>query len=315
MSQAKKAKYFQSLHKKGAPILLYNAWDSGSAVTIQGARAKAIATSSWSVADAQGYEDGEQIPRELVEQIVARISATVDVPVTVDFEGGYSDDNKKLALNVSRLMDLGVIGINFEDQIVARGGLYSAKRQAGRIAVIRQVADQKALPFFINARTDVFLQGRVSRRSMREAVERSATYAAAGASGFFILGLADIASIAQIAKEVQLPVNVEMSDGMPSISRLIKAGVSRISHGLVPYIKAMTALETDAVKLFSRCMPSALEVSPELGICTHKRSEREASIEAAGIRQDPRRNTRKHLGLAAPVDIFDVHHGRICSFA
>jgi 2-methylisocitrate lyase-like PEP mutase family enzyme len=244
MNQEKKAKYFASLHKKGAPILLYNAWDSGSAVTIQGAGAKAIATSSWSVADAQGYEDGEQIPRELVEQIVARISATVDVPVTVDFEGGYSDDNKKLALNVSCLMDLGVIGINFESQIVARGGLYSAKRQAGRIAVIRQVADQKALPFFINARTDVFLQGRVSRRSMREA--------AAGASGFFIPGLADIASIAQIAKEVQLPVNVEISDGMPSISRLIKAGVSRISYGLVPYIKAMTALETDAAQLFSR---------------------------------------------------------------
>ena len=93
MGQAKKAKYFASLHKKGAPILLYNAWDSGSAVTIQGAGAKAIATSSWSVADAQGYEDGEQIPRELVEQIVARIVATVGVPVTVDFEGGYSDDN------------------------------------------------------------------------------------------------------------------------------------------------------------------------------------------------------------------------------
>ena len=54
MSQAKKAKYFASLHKKGAPIVLYNAWDSGSAVTIQGAGAKAIATSSWSVADAQG---------------------------------------------------------------------------------------------------------------------------------------------------------------------------------------------------------------------------------------------------------------------
>jgi len=55
MSQAKKAKYFESLHKKGEPILLYNVWDSGSAVTIQGAGAKAIATSSWSVADAQGY--------------------------------------------------------------------------------------------------------------------------------------------------------------------------------------------------------------------------------------------------------------------
>jgi 2-methylisocitrate lyase-like PEP mutase family enzyme len=252
MNQAKKAKYFASLHKKGTPVLLYNAWDSGSAVTIQGSGAKAIATSSWSVADAQGYEDGEQIPRGLVEQIVARIVATVVVPVTVDFEGGYSEDNKELASNVSRLMDLGIIGINFEDQVVARGGLYTAKRQAGRIATIRQVANQRGLPFFINARTDVFLLGRASRRSIREAVERSAIYAFAGASGFFIPGLADIASIAQIAGEVQLPVNVEISDGMPSISRLIKAGVSRISHGLVPYMKAMTALETEATKLFSR---------------------------------------------------------------
>src|ERR1700730_1923867 len=91
---SKKAKYFESLHKKGAPILLYNAWDSGSAVTIQAAGAKAIASSSWSVANAQGYEDGEQIPRELVEQIVARISATVDVPVTVDFEGATATTTK-----------------------------------------------------------------------------------------------------------------------------------------------------------------------------------------------------------------------------
>lgn len=252
MNQAKKAQYFASLHKKGAPILLYNAWDSGSAVTIQGAGAKAIATSSWSVADAQGYEDGEQIPRELVEQIVARIAATVDVPVTVDFEGGYSDDNKRLRANVARLIDLGVIGINFEDQIVARGELYSVRRQAGRIAAIRQVADQKGVPFFINARTDVFLQGRVSRKSMRDAVERAVVYASAGASGFFIPGLADLTAIAQVAREVQLPVNVEISDGMPSISRLIKAGVSRISHGLVPYMKAMTALEIGAAKLFAR---------------------------------------------------------------
>ena len=59
-------------------------------------------------------------------------------------------------------------------------------------------------------------------------------------------------SLAQIAREVPLPVNVEISDGMPSIPRLIKAGVSRISHSLVPYMKAMTALETEAAKLFSR---------------------------------------------------------------
>ena len=92
MKQAEKAARFAGLHAKGAPLLLYNAWDAGSAKAILEAGGKAIATSSWSVAEAQGYRDGETIPIGLAEQIIGRIVATIDVPVTVDFEGGYSED-------------------------------------------------------------------------------------------------------------------------------------------------------------------------------------------------------------------------------
>src|SRR5437763_586422 len=81
MNQIEKAKRFAELHVKGAPLFLYNASDAGSAKAILEAGAKAIATSSWSVAEAQGYRDGEAIPVELVEQIVARIAATIDDPV------------------------------------------------------------------------------------------------------------------------------------------------------------------------------------------------------------------------------------------
>ncbi len=81
------------------------------------AGAKAIATSSWSVAEAQGYRDGEVMPIELAEQIVARIAATIDVPVTVAFEGEYSEADSEFADNIARLLDLGVIGINFEDRM------------------------------------------------------------------------------------------------------------------------------------------------------------------------------------------------------
>ena len=70
MNQTEKAKRFAELHVKGAPLLLYNAWDAGSAKSILAAGAQAIATSSWSVAEAQGYRDGEAIPIELAEQIV-----------------------------------------------------------------------------------------------------------------------------------------------------------------------------------------------------------------------------------------------------
>jgi len=58
MHQAEKAARFAELHVKGTPLLLYNAWDAGSAKSILGAGAKAIATSSWAVAEAQGYRDG-----------------------------------------------------------------------------------------------------------------------------------------------------------------------------------------------------------------------------------------------------------------
>src|SRR5947209_994442 len=80
MSQVAKAKRFAKLHVKGSPLVLYNAWDAGSAKVIHEAGANAVATSSWSVAAAQGYEDGEEIPLAFVETIVARIAATVDVP-------------------------------------------------------------------------------------------------------------------------------------------------------------------------------------------------------------------------------------------
>src|SRR5260370_4070041 len=104
MNQSEKAARFAALRVKGAPLLLYNAWDAGSARSVLEAGAKAIATSSWSVAAAQGYKDGETIPIELAEEFVGRIATSVDAPGTVDFEGGYSEDDDKLADNISRFI-------------------------------------------------------------------------------------------------------------------------------------------------------------------------------------------------------------------
>jgi len=243
MNQTDKAKRFAELHVKDAPLLLYNAWDAGSAKSILDAGAKAIATSSWSVAAAQGYGDGEAIPIELAEQIVGRIAATVDIPVTVDFEGGYSEDDGELAANISRLLDLGVIGINFEDRIVKGSGLYSVDRQARRIAAIRKAAEQKGIDLFINARTDVFFEhGEDAAQAVGKALDRAKAYAAVGASGFFVPGLVDDALIGQICEGVSLPVNVMVMDGVPSNARLSELGVARISYGPIPYIRAMKAL-------------------------------------------------------------------------
>src|ERR1700733_7074868 len=158
MNQKQKAEQFAGLHVKGNPVVLYNAWDAGSAKSIADSGARAIATSSWSVAEAQGYRDGEAIPLRFVEQIIGRVAATVGAPVTLDFEGGYSESGEGLANNISRLLDLGIVGVNFEDRVVRGEGLYAADQQASRIASLRKAADQKGIPLFINARSDIFFQ-------------------------------------------------------------------------------------------------------------------------------------------------------------
>jgi 2-methylisocitrate lyase-like PEP mutase family enzyme len=247
MNQTDKAKRFAELHVKGKPLLLYNAWDAGSAKAILAAGATAIATSSWSVAEAQGYRDGEAIPIELAERIIERIAATIEAPVTVDFEGGYSEDDGELADNISRLVDTGVVGINFEDRVVNGSGLYSVDRQARRIAAIRKAAEKKGVDLFINARTDVFFEhGEDAAQAVGEAVYRAKAYEAVGASGFFVPGLVDDALIGRICEGVSLPLNIMVMEGVPSNARVAERGVARISYGPIPYIRAMKELEQEA---------------------------------------------------------------------
>jgi 2-methylisocitrate lyase-like PEP mutase family enzyme len=251
MSMRDKARSFAELHVKGSPIILYNAWDVGSAKAIVQAGAKAIATSSWAVAHAMGYDDGERIPKALVEEVAGGIVEAVEVPVTIDFEGGYSEDEDELAKNVTRLLHFGVAGINFEDRVIAESGIYAAERQASRIAAARAAADRKGIGLFINARTDLFL-GSVDDQAthVEEAIERAKVYAAAGASGFFIPGLHQAPLIARICESVTLPVNVTYFEGLPGNDHLARLGVSRISYGNTPYLRAMDAVRRTAEETF-----------------------------------------------------------------
>lgn len=251
MNQIKKAAIFQKLHTPGSPVILYNAWDAGSAKVIANAGAKAIATSSWAIAAAHGFKDGEDIPLSFVKEIVTRIPVNVDVPVSMDFEGGYGDDDKFLAKNISDLIELGIVGINFEDRIVKGKGLYSIDRQACRIAAIRKVADKKKINLFINARTDLFLNQSDHSKSIDDALDRAQAYKDAGASGFFVPGLKDKKLIAHICENVELPVNILVISGIPSNKQLAALGVARISYGATPIVESMGSLAKTVAKIYT----------------------------------------------------------------
>lgn len=62
--QADKAKLLRSLHIPGAPLVLPNAWDVGSARAVVDAGFRVVATASNAIAAALGYHDGEGAPSE-----------------------------------------------------------------------------------------------------------------------------------------------------------------------------------------------------------------------------------------------------------
>lgn len=241
---------FADLHKPGEPLLLYNVWDAGSAKAVAAAGAPALATGSYSMAGASGFADGEAIPFNLFLDCVRRIVAAVEIPVTVDFEGGFAVDAARLADHAQYLAETAAVGCNFEDQEVGGSGLHPVEHQAARVSAVA------ASGLFVNARTDLFLKpfmtgGNANDRGLLgEALERASAYAEAGAGCFFAPGLSDLELIAEVCERSPLPVNILMLPGVPEWRELAKAGVARVSWGGGPWRVAMQALTEQAAVLY-----------------------------------------------------------------
>ena len=231
---------FAALHVPGDPVVLYNIWDVGSALAVVAAGAKALATGSHPVADANGWPDGQQVPIDFALANARRIVESVELPLTVDFEGAYSDDPQQAGANVARLKETEAVGCNFEDQVIGGEGLHPLDQQCARIRAIR---DAVGGDFFINARTDLYLKTQTYDDALVEqAIERGKAFADAGASGFFVPRLSDAHQIARIVEAVPLPLNVIAFPGAPPKSEWANAGVARISHGPFPHRALMAKL-------------------------------------------------------------------------
>jgi 2-methylisocitrate lyase-like PEP mutase family enzyme len=230
--QHAKAVTLRSLHADGI-FVVPNAWDAGSAAMIAAAGAPVIATTSAGVSWSLGRPDGQNLSRAEAVGAVARIAATVDLPVTADIEGGYGGDPGAVAATVAAVIGAGAVGINLEDSGAPGGGLFGAAAQAARIRAARAAAIDAGLPeLVINARTDVFLFG-IGEPGGRldDVLARAAAYAEAGADSLFVPGLLDLDTLATLTGKVSLPVNVMAGPGAPDVAALRAAGVRRVSLG------------------------------------------------------------------------------------
>jgi len=226
MTIADRAQTFAALHAGPRLLILPNAWDAGSARVIEHAGAAAIATSSAAVAWAHGYADGQHLPFETLLATVREIADTVSVPVSADIEAAYASDAASAVRTVGQVIEAGAVGINIED------GNGAPELLARKIENLRAAAERAGMPLWVNARVDTYLRRLVPvPQAYEETVRRAQLYAQSGASSIFVPALVDHTALAQLVKDVVLPLNVLAWPGLADAAALQQIGVRRLSAG------------------------------------------------------------------------------------
>lgn len=259
-----KAEAFRAMHVDGPILLLANVWDVASARIIEDAGFPSIATSSAGVAFAQGFPDGQQIPRERMIAVVEAIAAAVRVPVTADVEAGYGSGPEDAAQTAHMVIEAGGVGMNFEDATGEREHpLTDVVLQLERVRAIREAAGKLGVALVLNARTDMYLlQVGDPAKRYDETVLRLEAYRDAGADCVFVPGLVDKEAIGRLVKDVRCPVNVLGVAGAPSVGELAALGVRRVSLGSGPMRAGLGVLRKVAQELMKDGTYKMLEGAP-----------------------------------------------------
>lgn len=243
MRQKEQAEKFHHLHHAKEMLVLPNAWDCASAKIFENAGFPAIATTSSGVSWSCGYQDGERIPPELMLEVVSRIARTVQVPVTADIEGGYTDSLEGLGEFVKQIIDAGAVGINLEDSSSTKNDLNSIEQQVEKIKVVKKVSGQNGINLFLNARIDALMYFPGSLESKIQAcIERAKVYANAGADGIFVPFVKEIETVALLKKGIDLPLNILIEDTL-DVSALRNLKVNRVSTGSKPILASLSLMK------------------------------------------------------------------------
>ncbi|MEM7422467.1 MAG: isocitrate lyase/phosphoenolpyruvate mutase family protein [Pseudomonadota bacterium] len=226
MTREEKVAAFRRLHVPGAPFVLPNPWDIGSARVLGHLGAKALATTSSGHAFTLGRRDMGRVSRDEALEHAALIADATVLPVSGDFENGFGDDPDFVAETVRLAAAAGLAGVSIEDTEMPGGGAYAFDLATARIEAAVDAA--RSAGIVLTARADGWLNRTYDGA---EAVRRCTAFAEAGADVIYAPLVRD-----DVAKEIcriGTPVNVLAAGRVAehSVSSLGNMGVARISTG------------------------------------------------------------------------------------
>ncbi|HEY8014441.1 MAG TPA: isocitrate lyase/phosphoenolpyruvate mutase family protein [Dongiaceae bacterium] len=220
---------FRRLHESGC-FVIPNPWDAGSAVWLQQAGFKALASTSSGYAWTLGLADNGVGLEGMLAHLKALVAAT-EIPVNADFENAYADEPQGVAANVLRAAEAGVAGLSVEDSTGRSDKpLYDFDQAVARVTAARQALDKSGSGVLLTARAECFLVGHAD--PLAESIRRLKAYAAAGADCLYAPGLKTPEQIKAVVTAVApKPVNVLMGGPGLTVPELAALGVRRVSTG------------------------------------------------------------------------------------
>lgn len=235
---------FRALHQSGC-FTLPNPWDGGSAVRLAKLGFPALASTSAGAAWALGKADGEMTLEEVLQHLRFLVGVT-DLPVNADFEAGFADTPAGVAANVERCIATGVAGLSIED----RNGtsLYPLDTAIERIRAARAAIDRSGANVVLVGRCESFL---VDQPDLPATIARLRAYGEAGADCLYAPGIKDLASIAELVRRLDKPVNANLTGTGLSVKDFAGVGVRRVSVGAALARATWTAFEAQAGKLLA----------------------------------------------------------------
>ncbi len=244
MTVAEKAQKLRSLYEAPEILRVVNIWDVVSAKAVADLpETSALATAGHSIAATFGYADG-QIPRELMIDMIGRIAASTDLPVSADLDDGYDDAGETTRLAIGA----GIVGANVEDRL---------KPFAESVAVMEAIVkagDAEGVPFVLNARTDAFVRAgdRPVQESIKDAIERGRAFLDVGATCVFVPGILNADVTTQLVEGIGSgKISVIGLPGALTAAEYESLGVARISYGPMIQRVGLTAVQDVAKSLYA----------------------------------------------------------------
>ena len=224
--------------ERRAALVVPGCHDALSARIVESAGFEAVQISGFGVAGSLlGKPDVGLVDMKDVLDITGHIVRAVGIPVMADIDTGGGNAINAASIT-ERLIEMGVAGVNIEDQVFPKRcghmegkQVIPAEEMAGKVRAMADARQRLGADIVINARTDSY-----AVLGIEEAIRRANLYLESGADLAFLDGIGTRSDIERAVRGIHGLLSVNLMDAVTGVKtelipipELAAMGVARVS--------------------------------------------------------------------------------------